>query len=435
MVLSGELASVKLHTDDLGSGNLIANEIFKKRASLLPQPRPQIPGFSGSASTEVMFVDGKGTMAKITRPISDLSWTRWIALVLKYGASVWRAGKLPIGTLDAFARFLGVIAAGTYCSVIAMVENTDIKAFIGMPAHERLRLNGIRGKYQEEILGPQIFRQLGQDVGEINDLALSMALAREIAGVASYAQAGSFDAMLSHIVDQSNVSLRIYTMVTGLEKETTDRGDPAWGVKHSMTGSTETAYDVFDRIILACPWNTSSLLDNQTDEQQVYYRSVHATFLVTKNKLSSDYFGNPEAGEQVIIIQSPSLPMELQGVREISYMRDFYSPEADAARHLYRILSPDPLPKSTMALFEDADIVEILEEEIQDAYPLLFPRSHDELGGTFKIAEGIWHSGMAEAVASSVDWSWVVGENLARLVARELLEKRRNRVDKSVSRL
>jgi hypothetical protein len=48
--------------------------------------------------------------------------------------------------------------------------------------------------------------------------------------------------------------------------------------------------------------------------------------------------------------------------------------------------------------------------------------------GDFKGEEGLWRTGVIEAIGSSVDLSWVAGENVARLVTREVGRKRASRI-------
>ena len=41
----------------------------------------------------------------------------------------------------------------------------------------------------------------------------------------------------------------------------------------------------------------------------------------------------------------------------------------------------------------------------------------DEDGDGFEVdADGVWHTAVMEGVASSVDWSWVVGSRVAEVV-------------------
>jgi hypothetical protein len=65
-------------------------------------------------------------------------------------------------------------------TVEEILSSTGIDYAVSMSAVERLRINRISDRYVEEVIAPQVARQLGpQKMSQINDLALSMAMERE----------------------------------------------------------------------------------------------------------------------------------------------------------------------------------------------------------------------------------------------------------------
>jgi prenylcysteine oxidase/farnesylcysteine lyase len=398
-----------LYAEDIAAGNLLPSGVLRERAEAIKNEVGKNEVASGVR--EVGVFDGNGMVAQFKRPISETSWGSWLGLVLKYGASVWRAKALPTGTMARWDRLLALTQKGRYASVDEMVEVGGVEDTISLSAKERLGKNGIGEKYSKEVVAPQLLRQLGQGVEEISDLALSMALERENEIMAAGMYAGIFEKTMDFFVKKSKATLRLQTRVTSIRRE----GD-GWVL--GIDGAEE---EVFDKVIIAAPWNTSSLLLHQ-QEQGVYYRPVWVTFLVTTNKLDAGYFKTSSVPDQILPIQGPGQVKELEGIHEIAFLRPIFGPDLapTSLKYLYRVLSSNQMSKIGMATFGDAGVVEMIEEEAVNAYPLLYPRSQSETLGKFEIRDGLWHTSVAESVASSTDWSWVVGENVGRLVGAEI---------------
>jgi hypothetical protein len=367
---------------------------------------------------EVGFFDGRSFVSKVTRPSGKMSWGMWLGLVWRYGASVWRARDLPQGTMSDFKGLLK--GEKTFESVSEMVEEAEIDGAVGIGASERLKLNGINEKYVDEVMGPQVWRQTGQSVGELSDLAISMALERE--DQMSGGTGGSFETVLERFVERSKADLRFNTKVTGLKREMVDAGKDAWILELKRSGDHQPTYDSFDKVILAGPWNTISLRKDETLKYEaVYYRSLCVTFLVSSQKLRPEYFGSTgQLPSQMLPIPSANLPSELENVHEISHVADIFGPDitSQSVRGLYRILSNHSISAETISGFVEEGTSKFFQETIQNAYPLTWPREGSF--GSFKVQEELWHTGVVEGIGSSVDLSWVAGENVGRLVAREV---------------
>jgi hypothetical protein len=410
----------KIHAEDLAAGEVGGNILRERAKNFLGIEFGQKGEARGK---EVGFFGGRSLVAKLTRPLSEMSWGAWLGLVWKYKFSFLNAKELPKGTMKSFERFL--TSRETFESVSHMVKAAGIERPVGLSAAARLAVNGVGGEYVHEVISPQVLRQTGQDATELSDLAISMALEKE--DQVSGGDGGSFEGVLEKFIERSGAALRLDTEVTGLKRELVDDGKEAWVLELKKPGHHALEYEVFDHVVLTGP--SSLLPKHKHPEDKVYYRSLWVTFLLSTKELNKEYFGSSEEmPPQVLPIQSKNLPSELEGVHEISYVRDVFGPDVntEAVRKLYRIFSDRSLAKENILAFGEAGVLEMWEENIGNAYPLMWPRNGKF--GEFKGEEGLWRTGVIEAIGSSVDLSWVAGENVARLVARDVGRKRASRI-------
>ena len=408
----------KVRAEDIASGQIGGNTLRGRAREL---------GFDYKieqehTANEVGFFDGHELVAKLNRPMSEMSWSTWLTLVLKYHFSLWNAKQLPKGTMKNFDRLLE--SKTTFERVSDMVKSAGIEGAVQLGAVARLSTNGVGGDYIHQVLGPQALRQTGQYVTELSDLAISMALDREDQCPAG--SRGSFGTILEQFVQRSRAELRLDTKVTSIMKYHDADGRSSWVLELQKAGHSELESEVFDHVIVAGP--SSSHLKNIYYEDEVYYRPLFLTFLVSTKDLEKEYFGSSEElPSQILPIQSDDLRSELDGIHEISYIGDVFGPdvETEAVKKLYRILSARSLSRDKVLAFGRDAVLEIHEEEIDKAYPLTWPRSGKY--GEFKLEDGLWHTGVVEAIGSSVDLSWVAGENVGRLVARDVIPSLRRK--------
>jgi prenylcysteine oxidase / farnesylcysteine lyase len=406
-----------LHTGDMATGAVGPSVLRDRAKSLLGiELGAQFKG----GVREVGFFDGRSIIAKITRPLDGMGWGAWLALLWKYRFSFLNAKELPTGTMAAFGKLLK--SRKPHESVSDMVKAGNLGSLVGMSAAERLRINGITGAYVDEVLSPQVWRQTGQNREELSDLALSIALEREMRVPA--ADDENFVMVLENFLKRSTADLKLDTRVTGLRKGLVDERKESWSVDYQRGGLHES--EIFDHVILAGPSNTSSFLkDHHYQGEEVYYRPVFVMFLLSNKALNKEYFGSlEEMPSQILPIPSANLPSELEGIHEISYVRDIYGPDVntEVVQKLYRVLSARSLSEQDVLAFFEGGVLQSYEERIENAYPLLWPRK--ETFGEFKVQEGLWHTGVVEGIGSSVDLSWVAGENVARLLAKEMGKRR-----------
>lgn len=407
-------------------------------------------------SAEVGFWDGKEMYVTVERPVGRIGWGEWMGLVLRYGASVWRARKLPEGTMKSFTEMLKArsMKSGSFkcgegnLTMEDIVSAAGLSSAISTSAQDRLGKNGISGTYADEIIGPQLRHQLGQDVDEISDLALSLALQREYRAPASPAVwSGRFSNIMKRYLEESKAKLELNSEVFGLRKNVGDtEGQGKWELE--IRSGDRSGVEFFDQVIITAPWNWSEMTFFQADHShdkeasvlgEVYYRSVHVTLVLSTGLLDTKYFGNVEhLPDQMLFAKKwngrdKRKEAELKGVREISHVRRVYGPdflsysarrnvEIEAVHHLYRILSDTEIHDNVVKKwFGNGNVVGIKSSEIKEGYPLLWPRIESELGG-FRVRKGLWGTGPGEIVGTGVDLAWSLGEVVAGLVGSEVLD-------------
>ena len=207
-------------------------------------------------------------------------------------------------------------------------------------------------------------------------------------------------------------------------------GKESWVLEYSDTENrSQSSYEMFDTVIIAAPWDTSTLLSPETspDYEQIQYRSQWVTLFISNTTLNTNYFGSSETlPVQILPITSSKLIQPFQGIQEITHLKEIARFDHFTGKyhmdHLYRILSDHKIDKPTIYQlsegFDDQPKPIFHQEEIEKAYSLLYARSGRFPG--FKIADGLWHTSVVESIGSSVDLSWVAGENVARLVGKEI---------------
>ncbi|KAM3077525.1 hypothetical protein ACMFMG_006863 [Clarireedia jacksonii] len=385
---------------------------------------------------EVGIYNDKTLLASTTRPYTSLPYSTWLSLLFHYGPSIWRAHALPTGTVSSLTKLLSTRPPSPFPSIRALLLHLR-SASPSTSALTRLQKNGISTSYTHDILAPQIRRHTGgQEVSEISDLAMSIALSREEQGVQREAQ-GVYSAIMNSLLSPSSsgVDLRTGTKVTGLRREmVNDDGVEKWVLEYVDLGnaSATVGYEAFDKIVIAAPFNGSLVKDSialddadanalqaNTDE----YRVQYITFFSTRSPLPHSRFGSRSSDTlpTQLLPQTPSP----EGITEISLLRTITHPTLS---HQYRVLSSVSISNATFQRYMgmEPDTLETWTQySIPYAYPLMYARSSVEVEEDFAIREGLWTTSGAEGVlGSSVDLSWVVGRNVGRLVSAELRRDR-----------
>jgi hypothetical protein len=424
-----EKFSIPIHAEDIAGGCLAHNRILRKRAQKHLGINYGLDADSESVvkgrKDGVGFWDGESMKAEMVRPRSDIGWGQWMKLVWKFGASFWRAGDLPTGTMGGWARLTNLRTTKkghVFENMELWTSEASMSNAVSLSAVERLVKNGVDGDYVRDVLRAQVRRQTGGKVEELSDLALSMALYREDGGLCVEGNGGRMVDVLERFLAESKAEMRLGTKVIGLKRDIVQEGKEAWFMKYKGPHSDETSYEAFDKAIIAAPWNTSTLLDaDKTEAEDLLYHPLHITLVSSKTKpLPSKLGGSASVVSQILPIPPIGKFPFLDGVHEITYLRDVYHPFPSSVNStsLYRILSSKPVSLKVINMFFDA-VEELHTEKIEHAYPVLYPRSDGF--SSFKLNEGLWWTGAIEAVGSEVDATWVAGENVGDMIGRDIV--------------
>lgn len=502
-----------LEIEDIATSELLpAASIIRARFEELGNTAEKVSngngnGFKKSASerqgkSSVGFFNGKEIIAQTTRPGHSISWSEWFALVFRYGSSVWKAKHLGDETDKMVAEILkaGSLPQNqhrpshfphqranrkqqTNLTLHSVLATTQLSGLISQSAEDFLAEKGISSAYINEILNPQIWRQIAQDVNEISEVALHSALGKEYArsiGNGLYG-VGSFGTVMKSLAGRSGADIRLGREVIGMRREVIGmrrrRGEGeirgGWEIESKNAGRLggEMSVESFDQVVIAAPWNISALLaafgpgsgrgpERDNDQKnEVFYRRVYVTFIVSNDILDAKYFGfsSPLPDEILFTTKEDGnknnnrrlcqKERDLKGIYEISHVRRMYGPDfdlqafhmvpesgvegenisTDAVYHLYRILSDHPLDTRPSADFlkrifgNGGAVVAVKSVLVRDAYPLLWPRSEREVG-ELRIAEGLSWTGAVDGVGSGIELAWVVGEVVAGCLEREMHE-------------
>jgi prenylcysteine oxidase/farnesylcysteine lyase len=381
-----------------------------------------------NANIKSKSYNDKTILTSTARPYASLPYSTWLSLLFHYGPSIWRAHALPTGTISSFTKLLHTRPRTPFPSTQALLRQLS-----GTPtstsALARLQKNGISSAYTHDVLAPQVRRHTGQEVSEISDLALSIALWREEQGVQREAQ-GVYSAIMNSFLSFSRADLRTATKVTGLRREVIDEdGAEKWILEYMDLGNASAVgYEVFDKIVIAAPFDDSLVKDSialgdadadaeapQTKIEE--YRAQYMTFFSTRSPLPHSRFGRGDTLPNQLLPQTPSS----EGITEISFLRTITHPTLS---HQYRLLSSLPLSNATFQMYiglEPDALESWTQYSIPYAYPPMYARSSVEVKGEFEMRTGLWTTSGAEGVlGSSVDLSWVVGRNVGRLVGGEI---------------
>ncbi|PQE11616.1 prenylcysteine oxidase protein [Rutstroemia sp. NJR-2017a WRK4] len=382
-----------------------------------------------SKQAEVVGIyNDKTLLTSITRPYTSLPYSTWLFLLFHYGPSVWRAHALPSGTISTLTQLLHARPRTPFPSTQALLRLfSSASTSTSTSALARLQKNGISTAYTHDILAPQVRRHTGQEVPEISDLALSIALWREEQGVQREAQ-GVYSALMNSLLSSSRAELRTATKVTGLRREMVDEdGGEKWILEYvDLRNASAVGYEVFDKIVIAAPFDDSLVKDSialgdagadTSRTKMEEYRAQFITFFSTREPLAHSRFGSGDTIPSQLLPQAPSS----EGITEISFLRTITHPTPS---HHYRLLSSLPVSNATFQTYIGLEL-DTLESwtqySIPYAYPPMYARSIVEAQGDFAMRKGLWTTSGAEGVlGSSVDLSWVVGRNVARLVSAEI---------------
>jgi prenylcysteine oxidase / farnesylcysteine lyase len=244
--------------------------------------------------------------------------------------------------------------SSNFGTVNSLLDAVGLSYAVGDKASELLKLKGISETYVREVISPEVRRRFGQNIEELSELAISLALDRSDQGDAYVG--GRITQVLEDLMDQSAADFRFNTVAREFRHELMENGDMKWILEHRNQSSEALEYSMFDKVILSAPWNPASMAIESEEigirkasgyHEEVEYRTRHITFFTSPFGLSEDYFGTKSLPPTILLIPSKneeSLVDEISFVRELSRMVG----DATVTEKLYRILSSRKVDDQTI---------------------------------------------------------------------------------------
>ncbi|RYP87368.1 hypothetical protein DL769_000572 [Monosporascus sp. CRB-8-3] len=359
-----------------------------------------------------------------TRPYSQTPTWDWLGLILRYGASVWRAGGLLGEAGDLRERMASAtdVASSAVADVPAiLVSLFGDTALVHEGAPDTLRRLGISEGYAAEVLAPQVERgSPSVRMWGMNGLALAMAAGREDAAHAH--AGGDYAARIRDIAKALGADVRVHSKVVGIEREGPGDGEGRnktaahWLLRHEGADEAEA----FDKVIVAAPGleglvvRAAGANSSVGAEEAVEFDAAHVTFF-TASEFPGPLGGGGEAAPQILFLDDDVGG----GIHEVAYVREVVRHDRDGAgdgapvvEHLYRCVSGADVSE---ALLSDPGVTWMHHRRFDHAYPLTYPRTSYP---SFAVGDGLWTTTAIHSVGSSLDLSWLAG----RVVAQQVIE-------------
>lgn len=274
------------------------------------------------------------------------------------------------------------------------------------------------------------------------------------------AVAGGNWQIFAHMVHAATTDLRLNTSVTSIRRQERDllgksgyilssQHSDASDLDTAAAAATEVTADVFDTVILAAPYQFSSVSLSPPllgPEPQPYVR-LHVTLFTSPHLLSSRAFNLPTETPVPQVVLTTLAPGEhpdsnadgvgKAGFWSISTLRTVDNPSTGEPEWLYKIFSPAAVDAGFLAriLGVEADAegeskvglglgkrdVSWSYRKVWYSYPYLYAREafqemrlHGDQQGDGK--GGLWYTAGIEGFISTMETSALMGKNVARLI-------------------
>ncbi|KAF7914591.1 uncharacterized protein EAF01_000997 [Botrytis porri] len=414
---------------------------------------------------KVGYFNGNNFVIETYRPYATTPWKHYIYILFKYGPSVWRAPRIPTGTMKSFHNFLpklNTICVSSIRDLAYIMSNRFGYTPFSLPATDRLKKNGIGGDYIRDILAPQVRRHTGQLIEQISDLTLSIALEQEESGSSKAVNHGFYQMAMEKSLRENKAKVHLGAKVTQPRWEEVIGDDAKWVIRWENAAHDEDVLDSeeFDKIIITAPFNYTELLGITHDGKSLYplddntqdieYQSLYITFFTTTSLLTSSLHNTPSPlPAQLLPIFDANQPSTspYNSLVEISLLRtifpafqapDFnpHPPNPPKRLYLYRLLSSHPISPTFLSSILHLPNTTILEtwnqQEILHAYPITptFPSGSasnpdsKEEKGNLKLGDNIWTTRGIEKVLGSEVWgAWYMGRMVGGNLAGEIGEE------------
>ncbi|KAM0327236.1 hypothetical protein ACHAQA_006371 [Verticillium albo-atrum] len=386
---------------------------------------------------------------------NDSSWGWWnlAKLFWKYGTVPYKAQKLVKSTV---ATFLQIYEAPyfPFRSLTQVVQDLDLLKITGITGTQFLAEHEISEQFSREIIQAATRVNYASNLPYIHGLETMVSMAPE---GASQVVGGNWQ-IFSHMLEHSNATVYQKTSVASITlKNQTDQDAPhKYLISTKATGSdAETSnlhHVAFDNVVIATPWQFANI-DAEKDVlktiDNIPYTRLHVTIFCSPFLLSPLYFDLPadtKAPDTVLTtLGSEELPKPgsagagKAGFYSISTLRAITNPKTLKEEFVYKIFSPAELTSEFLSALLGVQVPDTFVSEQKEAvegetqvvepiswyyphvfhsYPMEYPRiSFQEPA----LGNGLYYTSGIESFISTMETSALMGKNVARLIADELV--------------
>lgn len=340
---------------------------------------------STGADFDLGIWDGDGfvfTVANRDEETGDLrgtlgDWWDIAKLLWKYGLGPIRLRTLQQSTIAKFLRIYDEVFP--FRDLTKAVEDVNLLETISQSGAEMLAKAGVGGKFSREIIQASSRVNYAQNLNDFHGLETMVCMSTE--GAMSI-EGGNWQ-IFDQMVKKSGATVEYNTTVQAIEyNDDVDRTS----VRHFRPGLNTSAKEFFDAVILAAPYNTSSITvmpPPANPPKPVDYVSLHVTLFTSPHRPSPSFFSLPKDSAHLvpdtILTTLPSFldpsflgrgieavgPTQfwsLSTLRTLHPSTDGFIPsnvesghiplenlEMNSTQYLYKIFSPAPLDTSFMA--------------------------------------------------------------------------------------
>jgi len=208
---------------------------------------------------------------------------------------LWRYGMAPIYTQrlmkSTVSKFLSFYAPPVFPfeDLTETVMNTGLLGATGVTGQQFLNANGIKSKWNTEIIQASTRVNYGQNLGLIHGLETMVCMAAE----GAIAIKGGNWRIFAGMIGRSESTLKLSTTVNNISKDKSG--------KWRLTTEDGPVSGKFDDVILAAPFqfaNISITPELEKNPDTIPYVTLHVTLFASPHRPASEFFGR-QAGELV----------------------------------------------------------------------------------------------------------------------------------------
>lgn len=352
---------------------------------------------------------------------------------------LWRYGLAPIYTQRLMkatvAKFLSMYTPPIFpfSDLTETAIDVGLLEATGVTGEQFMNINGIKSKWNTELVQASTRVNYGQNLGLIHGLETMVCMAAE----GAIAIKGGNWRIFSGMIARAEATLKLKTAVKGLIKDKAGK----WTVATEAGDS----YKGFDDVVLATQYQFADLLVSPELEQKpdsIPFVTLHVTLFASPYKPSSAFFnlehGHPvpeavlttlteaEQADEKITNGEGKHAVGKSGFFSISTLKKVARPNADGTtspQYIYKVFSPLPFTDDRLAALlgvekvNDKTVTWVYRKEWK-SYPFEYPRVTFE---KIKLAEGLWYTSGIESFISTMETSSLMGSNVAALVVKKWL--------------